>query len=87
MSLIKKISETYNIAVLIVNQVMSDPSGMTVEKKPIGGNIMAHSSTTRLQIKKGKDEKRILKIYDSPNVIDERVEFAIGKGGVTDFVE
>ena len=28
-------------------------------KKPIGGNIIAHASTTRLFFKKGKGEQRI----------------------------
>jgi len=35
-------------------------------KKPIGGNIMAHASTTRLYLRKGRGENRIVKIYDSP---------------------
>jgi DNA repair protein RAD51 len=30
--------------------------------KPIGGNIMAHATTTRLQLKKGRGETRIAKI-------------------------
>jgi hypothetical protein len=31
--------------------------------KPIGGNIMAHSSTTRLFLRKGRGEQRVCKIY------------------------
>ena len=42
----------YGVAVVVTNQVMSSPDasgGMYAanEKKPIGGNIMAHASTTR----------------------------------------
>lgn len=33
-------------------------------KKPIGGNIMAHASTTRISLRKGRGENRIAKIYD-----------------------
>lgn len=33
-------------------------------KKPIGGNILAHASTTRLSLRKGRGENRIAKIYD-----------------------
>lgn len=40
--------------------------GMGDMKKPIGGNIMAHSSTTRLYLRKGRGENRIVKVYDSP---------------------
>ena len=42
----------FGIAVVITNQVMSNPDASagpyaSNEKKPIGGNIMAHASTTR----------------------------------------
>jgi DNA repair protein RAD51 len=42
----------YGIAVVVTNQVMSNPDASagpyaSNEKKPIGGNIMAHASTTR----------------------------------------
>lgn len=31
--------------------------------KPIGGNIIAHASTTRLKFKKGRGENRICMVY------------------------
>ena len=42
----------FGIAVVVTNQVMSNPDASagpyaSNEKKPIGGNIMAHASTTR----------------------------------------
>lgn len=37
-------------------------------KKPIGGHILAHASTTRIMLKKGRGETRIAKIYDSPDM-------------------
>lgn len=41
----------FGIAVVVTNQVMSSPDAAAGpyanEKKPIGGNIMAHASTTR----------------------------------------
>jgi len=33
---------------------------------------MAHASTTRLYLKKGKGETRVMKIYDSPNLPEVR---------------
>lgn len=33
-------------------------------KKPIGGHILAHASTTRISLRKGRGEIRIAKIYD-----------------------
>jgi len=48
-----------------MKKVMSDPGAtmtfMADPKKPIGGNILAHASTTRLYFKKGKGEQRICK--------------------------
>ena len=52
----------------ITNQMTSDPGAtMTFQadpKKPIGGHILAHASTTRIALRKGRGELRIAKIYD-----------------------
>ncbi|PVV04494.1 hypothetical protein BB560_001010 [Smittium megazygosporum] len=53
-------------------------------KKPIGGNIIAHSSTTRLYLRKGRGESRICKIYDSPCLPEAEAVFAITEGGIAD---
>ena len=48
-----KLAEEFNVAVWITNQVVADPGNSLAfgdTKKPIGGNIMAHASTTRLQV-------------------------------------
>jgi hypothetical protein len=39
------------------------PCGVANLPKPIGGNIMAHASTTRLFLRKGRAEQRVCKIY------------------------
>ncbi|XP_026464589.1 meiotic recombination protein DMC1/LIM15 homolog [Ctenocephalides felis] len=88
MSKLQKISEEYNVAVFITNQMTSDP-GATLSfqadpKKPIGGNIMAHASTTRLSLRKGRGETRICKIYDSPDLPESEATFAITTGGIAD---
>lgn len=67
-----QISEEFNVAVLVTNQVMSDPSGGAMfvvdPKKPLGGHVMAHASTIRLSLRKGKGEQRVMKVVDSPNL-------------------
>lgn len=66
---------------------MSDPGGNVSfgdAKKPIGGNIIAHASTTRLYLRKGKGEQRICKVYDSPLLPESEATFQLGLGGVTD---
>ncbi|XP_049615151.1 meiotic recombination protein DMC1/LIM15 homolog isoform X2 [Syngnathus scovelli] len=81
----------YNVAVFVTNQMTADPgAGMTFQadpKKPIGGHILAHASTTRLSLRKGRAEMRIVKIFDSPNMPEKEASFAITAGGITDAKE
>jgi meiotic recombination protein DMC1 len=53
------------------NQVMSDPGASALfagvdGRKPAGGHVLAHASTTRLLLRKGRGEERVAKIIDSP---------------------
>lgn len=67
-----QIAEEFNVAVLVTNHVVSDPSGGAVfvsdPKKPVGGHVMAHASTVRLSLRKGKGEQRLMKVVDAPNL-------------------
>lgn len=40
-------------------------------RKPVGGHILAHASTTRVLLRKGRGEERVAKIQDSPGNLDE----------------
>jgi RecA/RadA recombinase len=86
-----KIAEEFNVAVFITNQVTADPSGAAMfvadVKKPIGGNIIAHASTTRLYLRKGRGEARICKIYDSPNLPESECAYQISNEGIIDSKE
>ena len=91
LSRLQKISEEYNVAVFITNQMTADP-GATMSfqadpKKPIGGNILAHASTTRISLRKGRGEVRIAKVYDSPDMPESEATFAITGGGIADAKE
>ena len=83
-----KVSEEFNIAVVITNQVMSDPSGAMMfvqdSKKPIGGHVIAHASTTRLYLKKGRGDQRVCKIYDSPSLPEADCIYQITDSGISD---
>ncbi|KAG0440847.1 Meiotic recombination protein DMC1/LIM15 like protein [Dictyocoela muelleri] len=81
-----RIAEEFNVAVFITNQMMSDP-GATMTfvadpKRPIGGHVLAHASTTRLYLRKGKGESRVVKIYDSPDLPEAEAVYAISTGGI-----
>lgn len=82
-----RIAEEFGVAVVMTNQVVADPGGMSFAKdtnKPIGGNIIAHASTTRLKLRKGRAENRICQVYDSPTLPESECTFALGAGGVED---
>uniref|UniRef100_A0A3B4XEK0 Meiotic recombination protein n=1 Tax=Seriola lalandi dorsalis TaxID=1841481 RepID=A0A3B4XEK0_SERLL len=88
LSRLQKISE-YNVAVFITNQMTADPGAGMFQadpKKPIGGHILAHASTTRISLRKGRGEMRIAKIFD-PDMPENEATFAISAGGVTDAKE
>ncbi|KAI4545885.1 hypothetical protein MG293_002440 [Ovis ammon polii] len=91
LSRLQKISEEYNVAVFVTNQMTADPGAtMTFQadpKKPIGGHILAHASTTRISLRKGRGELRIAKIYDSPEMPENEATFAITAGGIGDAKE
>ncbi|EPY52543.1 recombinase Rhp51 [Schizosaccharomyces cryophilus OY26] len=87
MRTLQRLADEYGIAVVITNQVVAQVDGISFNpdpKKPIGGNILAHSSTTRLSLRKGRGEQRICKIYDSPCLPESEAIFAINSDGVGD---
>lgn len=87
-----RIADEHGVAVVITNQVVAQVDGAASmfggdQKKPIGGHILAHSSTTRLYLRKGRGETRICKIYDSPCLPENEATFAIYADGVSDVKE
>uniref|UniRef100_A0A0B7AQ29 DNA repair protein RAD51 homolog n=1 Tax=Arion vulgaris TaxID=1028688 RepID=A0A0B7AQ29_9EUPU len=83
-----RLADEYGVAVVITNQVVAQVDGASMfaadPKKPIGGNIIAHASTTRLSLRKGRGETRICKIYDSPCLPEAEAMFAINADGIGD---
>ena len=80
-----RLAEVYDIAVVATNQVLSKPDVLYGETIfPIGGNIVAHSCTTRIFLRKGKGEKRIARVIDSPHIPEIETVFMIGTDGILD---
>jgi len=81
-----RLAEEFGVAVVITNQVVASPDGMfqADSKKPVGGHVMAHASTTRLSFRKGKGETRAVKVYDSPCLPEAETAFLIDKDGIKD---
>jgi DNA repair protein RadA len=82
--LLVRLAETYNIASIMTNQVMSSPDQFFGDPtKPIGGNVVAHTSTYRIYFKKS-GKKRIARMVDSPHHPEQEVIFALAEEGVID---
>ena len=87
---LQNLAEEYGVAVVVSNQVVANVDAVMFQadsKKPIGGHIMAHASTTRLSLRKGKGEQRIIKVYDSPCLPEAEAIFGIYADGVADVRE
>ena len=68
---IDRVGNLYNSAVVVTNQVQSNPDAFFGDPtKPIGGNILGHKSTFRMYLRKSKQDKRIVKLVDAPNLPD-----------------
>ncbi|MEM2093676.1 MAG: DNA repair and recombination protein RadA [Candidatus Bathyarchaeia archaeon] len=83
-----RMSEIYNIPVVVTNQVVATPDvffGPTT--RPAGGHVIAHMSTNRVYLRKSKKELRIARIIDSPYLAEAECVFSITERGVEDAEE
>lgn len=73
------------LAVMITNQVQSKINVFYGDPiQPTGGNIVAHGSTIRVYLKKGKGEQRRAKIVDAPHLPEAECIFIITDDGILD---
>jgi DNA repair protein RadA len=78
-----RLAEAYNCAVVITNQIQSNPASFFGDpNRPAGGNIIAHASTHRIYLRKSKGNTRIAKVIDSPCLPEESTTFVITSNGV-----
>lgn len=83
-----RLAEAYNIAVVVTNQALADPSQFYGNPdRPAGGNIMAHACTHRVWIQKGKNNTRVAKLIDSPSLPESAARFRITERGIEDCEE
>jgi len=80
-----RLAELHNCAVVITNQIQSNPQAFFGDpNRPAGGNVIAHASTHRLYIRKGKVNTRIAHVIDSPYLPGDKIRFAITTMGIED---
>jgi DNA repair protein RadA len=82
---LQRLADQFNLAVYITNQVMDNPAILFGDPTtPIGGHVLAHAATYRIYLRKGKDEKRIARLVDSPNMPEGECVFKVTAEGITD---
>ena len=78
-----RVGDLNNTAVLVTNQVASNPDSFFGDPtQPIGGNILGHTSTFRIYLRKSKGTKRIVKLVDAPNLPDGEAVMRVEEDGL-----
>jgi len=78
-----RVGNLYNCAVLVTNQVASNPDSLFGDPtQPIGGNILGHKSTFRMYLRKSKNDKRIVRLVDAPNLADAESVMRVTDNGI-----
>ncbi len=80
-----KLADNYNLCVFVTNQVMARPDVFFGDPtQAIGGHIVAHATTYRIYLRKGKKGSRVAKLVDSPNLPEGEAGFYVEEGGIRD---
>ena len=86
MHVLLRLADKHNICVYVTNQVMSRPDVFFGDPTvAIGGHIVAHASTYRIYLRKGKKGSRVAKLVDSPDRPESEVAFFVRTEGLEDF--
>jgi DNA repair protein RadA len=84
MHILLRIAETYGVAVVATNQIQSSPDSIFGDAlRPIGGHVVAHTSTYRVYLKRS-GKNRIARMVDSPYHPEREVLFTLAESGVED---
>jgi DNA repair protein RadA len=79
-----RLAEIFNIVIVITNQVQSSPDTFFGDPtKAAGGNVIGHTSTYRIYLRKS-GENRIAKMIDSPYHPYSDIRFTVNEKGIDD---
>ncbi len=80
-----KLADSQNTLVYVTNQVQADPAQFFGDPtKAVGGHIVAHASTYRVYLRKGKKGSRVAKLIDAPALPDGEAMFFVETSGLRD---
>jgi len=84
-----KLARAFNAAAVVTNQVMSSPDVFFGDSvRPIGGHIVAHTSHTRIFLRKArKGPVRVARLVSSPYLPEGEQLFKITENGIEDVEE
>jgi DNA repair protein RadA len=79
-----RLARAFNAVSLVTNQVMSRPDVLFGESiRPIGGHIVAHTSHTRIYLRKARRRPvRIARLVSSPYLPEGECVFRITENGI-----
>ncbi|MGB5911432.1 MAG: DNA repair and recombination protein RadA [Promethearchaeia archaeon] len=73
------------LGIVLTNQVQSKPDVFYGNPlRATGGNVVAHGSTIRIFLRKGKGEQRVAKMVDAPHLPEGEAVFSITENGISD---
>ena len=83
-----RLARAFNAVAVVTNQVMAKPDVFFGDAvAPIGGHIVAHTSHTRIYLRKGKGNVRIARLVSSPYLPEGEAVFKITENGIEDVSE
>ncbi len=85
MHMLVRMAETYETAVVVTNQIQSSPDAYFGDvARPTGGNVVAHTSTYRIYLKRSSGKNRIARMVDSPYHAEREILFTLADRGIAD---
>ena len=85
MHTLQRLANTFNTAVVVTNQVMSNPGQLFGDPtSAIGGHIVGHASAFRIYLRKSKKDKRIARLVDCPYLPEGEAVFRVTEKGLED---
>ena len=78
-----RLARAFNVAAVITNQVMAQPDIFFAKVvRPVGGHILAHTSHSRIFLRKGRNNVRIAKLTVSPFLPEGEAPIRITERGI-----
>lgn len=80
-----RFGDVFNAAVICTNQVTARPDVLFGDPTgPIGGNIVGHTATYRVYLRRSKPPHRIARLVDSPSLPEGEAVFSVTSEGIRD---